>query len=109
MARTHRSPVPPARPDSGTDRLAGWASWVLLAGIVLFTVGLFNIVEWLVAMFNGDPRAVRPSGLVLHVDYTTWGWGSLIVGALLALAGYGVLARQAWARAARSSLTAEDR
>jgi len=78
--------------------MTGWVGWVLFAGIVLFTAGLFNAIEGLVALFNSDYYVVRPSGLVLHLNYTAWGWTLLIFGALEALAGWGVLVGQMWAR-----------
>jgi hypothetical protein len=100
MTQTHRSPAASgsAPTDADPDRLTGWVGWVLFAAIVMFTAGIFNIIEGLVALFNSDYYAVRPSGLVLHVDYTAWGWALLIFGALLAGVGYGVAVGQTWAR-----------
>ncbi len=98
MAQTHPSPAAAGETSTDTDRLTGWVGWVLFAGIVMFTAGLFNIIEGLVALFNSDYYMVRPSGLVLRVDYTTWGWALLIFGALLGFAGYGVVMGQTWAR-----------
>ena len=83
---------------SRQENVTGWLGWVVFAGIVMFTVGLFNVIEGLVALFNDDYYLVRPSGLVVQVDYTTWGWVLIVLGGLLALAGYGVLMGQTWAR-----------
>ena len=41
---------------------------------------------------------VRPSGLVVHVNYTSWGWTLLAIGAALVLVGYGVAMGYTWAR-----------
>ena len=79
-------------------RMTGWVGWVLFAGIVMFVAGIFNVIEGLVALFNSDYFLVRPSGLVLHANYTTWGWVLLLFGVLLGFAGYGVLVGQTWAR-----------
>jgi hypothetical protein len=78
--------------------MTGWVGWVLFAGIVMFTAGIFNVIEGLVGLFNSDYYVVRPSGLVLQVDYTAWGWALILFGVLLGFAGYGVLQGQTWAR-----------
>ena len=74
MAQTHRTS------GGGTQRVTGWVGWVLFAAVIMFTAGFINIIEGLVALFKDDYYQVRPSGLVLKVDYTTWGWTLLIFG-----------------------------
>jgi len=78
--------------------LTAWVGWVLFAGVIIFVVGFFNIVEGLVALFNPGYFLVESRGLVLHIDYTVWGWVLLGFGVLLAFAGYGVMVGQTWAR-----------
>ncbi|TMM36702.1 MAG: hypothetical protein E6F99_14330 [Actinobacteria bacterium] len=92
MAQTHRTS------GGGTQRVTGWVGWVLFAAVIMFTAGFINIIEGLVALFKDDYYQVRPSGLVLKVDYTTWGWTLLIFGAVLVVVGYGVAVGQTWAR-----------
>ena len=94
MAQTHRTS------GGGTQRVTGWVGWVLFAAVIMFTAGFINIIEGLVALFKDDYYQVRPSGLVLKVDYTTWGWTLLIFGAVLVVVGYGVAVGQTWARVA---------
>jgi hypothetical protein len=98
MADNPRSAVSPGVAATDTDRVTGWVGWVLFAGIVLFTAGLFNIIEGLIALFKDNYYVVHPSGLVLHVNYTAWGWTLLIFGLVMAVAGYGVATGQMWAR-----------
>lgn len=98
MTQAQRSPTGTNRTDPGTDDITGWVGWVLFAGILMFSVGLFNIIEGLVAVFDDKYYLVARSGLVVQVDYTIWGWVLVAFGALLAVAGYGVLAGQTWAR-----------
>jgi hypothetical protein len=88
---THRSPA-------SSDRVTGWVGWVLFAAVILFTAGFINIIEGLVALFKDEYYLVRPSGLIVQVDYTTWGWVLLVFGILLVLVGYGVAVGQTWAR-----------
>jgi hypothetical protein len=75
-----------------------WLGWVLFAGIFLITVGVLNMIQGFVALFDEDYYLVRSSGLVVEVDYTAWGWVLLVFGLLLAATGYGVLVGQTWAR-----------
>jgi len=86
----------PAAPDSGG--VTGWIGWVLFAGILLVTVGLFNAIEGLVALFGRDFYRVTRSELLGRLDYPAYGWTLLALGVLLGLAGYGVMAGRMWAR-----------
>lgn len=92
MAQTHRTP------GGETQRVTGWVGWVLFAAVIMFTAGFINVIEGLVALFKDDYYQVRPSGLVVHVNYTTWGWALLVFGAVLVAVGYGVAVGQTWAR-----------
>jgi hypothetical protein len=71
---------------------------VFFAGIMLITGGFVNVIEGIVALAKDDYYLVRPSGLVVGLDYTAWGWTLLLFGALLLFAGYGVMVGQTWAR-----------
>jgi hypothetical protein len=81
-----------------TDGPSGWAGWVVFAGVMLVMLGAFQIIEGLVALFKDDVYLVRPSGLVVNVNYTTWGWVHTIIGLVGVLAGMGLLAGNMLAR-----------
>jgi len=66
----------------------------------MFTAGFINIIEGLVALFKDGYYLVRPSGLIVQVNYTTWGWTLLLFGIVLVVVGYGVAVGQTWARVA---------
>lgn len=85
-----------ARRDSST--MTGWVGWILFAGIIMFLVGIFNTIEGLVAIVNPGYYAVHTDRLAVHASYPTWGWILLVTGVVLAVAGYGVMVGQAWAR-----------
>jgi hypothetical protein len=74
------------------------SAWVAFAGTMLVLVGSFHAIQGLVALFRDDYYLVSPSGLVVNVDYTTWGWVHLLGGALVIAAGLGAIAGQTWAR-----------
>lgn len=82
--------------DSVTSRATyeeqtGWTGWIVFAGIMMIMLGSFQAIEGLVALFRDTYYIVRPEGLVLSVDYTTWGWTHLLLGILIAVSGAGVL------------------
>ena len=76
----------------------GWVGWVIFAGIMMVMLGTLQAIEGLVALFKDTYFVVPRSGLVVSVDYTTWGWVHLLLGILVAAAGLGVMAGQMWAR-----------
>ena len=84
--------------DYSTAEVTGWAGFVVFAGVMMLMIGSFHAIAGLVALFEDDYYLVRPSGLVVNVDYTAWGWLHLVLGVLVALAGLGALSGQMWAR-----------
>src|SRR2546421_6572338 len=95
MAQSHRSPTSVGGEPA---RVTGWVGWVFFAAVIMFTTGFVNIIEGLVALVKDDYYQVRPAGLVVHVNYTAWGWALLAVGAVLILVAYGVATGHTWAR-----------
>lgn len=75
-----------------------WTGWVVFASFMMIMLGVFHAIEGLVAIFDKGFYHVNSNGLVLHVDYTAWGWVHLLVGVLVALSGVGVLAGNILAR-----------
>ena len=65
----------------------------------MITMGAYQAIVGLIALFDDGYYVVRPSGLVVNVDYTAWGWTHLIIGLLAFFAGFGVLSGKTWARA----------
>ena len=78
----------PPEYDSGPT---AWAGWVVFGGVMLMMLGAFQIIEGLVALFDDGFYLVRPGGLVVDVNYNTWGWIHLIIGVVGVLAGLGLL------------------
>src|SRR5256886_16914151 len=95
MAQSHRSPTSVGGEPA---RVTGWVGWVFFAAVIMFTTGFVNIIEGFVALVKDDYYQVRPSGLVVHVDYTAWGWTLLVFGVVLAVVGDGGAIGQTWAR-----------
>ena len=97
----------PAREGSGapsTDHsmrgegTSGWTGWVVFGGFMLILMGSFQLVQGLVAVFNDGFYLVRSSGLVVNVNYNTWGWTHVVIGIVAVLTGLGLLAGNMLAR-----------
>jgi hypothetical protein len=74
----------------------GWKSF---AGIMLMVVGFLNIMDGLVAITQSNQVKAQVSAqLPLISNVKTWGWIVLIVGIIVILAGFGLLAGSTWAR-----------
>jgi hypothetical protein len=88
--------------DTGhpSKEVTGWVGWVAFAGIMMILLGAFQAIEGLVAIFDDGYYLVGAEGLVVNVDFTTWGWVHLLVGVLAAVAGFGLLAGNMAARIA---------
>lgn len=85
-------------PAAGARGTSGWVGWIAFASLILFLLGTFHIVQGIAALVKDDYFAVSSSGLMVHVSYTAWGWTHILEGAVLIMAGVGVLAGQVWAR-----------
>jgi len=72
--------------------------WALFAVVLLFMVGGFQIINGLIALFRSGIYQVGTSGLVVDVDYSTWGWVHIGLGALALLAAFGLVRGHMWAR-----------
>jgi uncharacterized membrane protein len=77
-----------------------WAGWVIFGGVMMIMVGAFQIIQGLVALFDDGFYLVRRNGLIVNVDYNTWGWVHLLIGVVAVLAGIGLLAGNMLARVA---------
>ena len=97
MAQTSQD-RPPAPEAPYRAESSAWTGWVVFGGIILMTLGAFQVIEALVALFKDSFYLVRPSGLVVNVDYTAWGWTHLLIGAVAVVAGLGLLVGNVVAR-----------
>ena len=83
-----------------TAKATGWTGWVVFAGVILLTSGIFSVVQALVALIGPDAYYVVAGGSLFLFDVAGWGWWNLIIGALLILVGLALFAGQTWARVA---------
>jgi hypothetical protein len=78
----------------GTTGGSGWAYFV---GILLFIIGVFNVLWGLVALLDDKELTVGAAGVIVW-DFTAWGWIHLILGIVLVLTALGLFAGRGWAR-----------
>jgi hypothetical protein len=65
---------------------------------MMILVGTFQAIAGLVALFRSTYYLVTSNGLLVTVDYTTWGWVHLIVGLIIAGGGVAVMTGAVWGR-----------
>lgn len=94
---SHRGP---AKTDTYGEPPTAWSGWVVFGGVIMIMVGTFQIIEGLVALFDDGFYLVTRTGLVVDVDYNTWGWVHTIIGVVAVAAGLGLLAGNMAARVA---------
>jgi hypothetical protein len=83
------------RADQATS---GWAvGFILFAGIMMIMVGIFQALQGLVAIFENE-FYVATRNYLFEFDATAWGWIHLLIGLLVAFAGWGLLSGRTWAR-----------
>jgi hypothetical protein len=75
------------------------SGWVAFAGWFLIVVGAVDALEGLIAVARQQYYLLAPnSNQIIVFDVKTWGWVTLIVGALIVFAGIEVLLGNAVAR-----------
>ena len=89
---------PPGAPVRAVDTAPAMSGWVRFAGVVMVVVGVFGVIEGLLALLAPTYYVVTAGGVVA-VGLGAWAWVHLIVGALVALTGASLLSGdQPWAR-----------
>jgi hypothetical protein len=80
------------------QQTTGWAvGFILFAAIMMIMAGFFQLLAGLVAIFENE-FYVATRDYVFQFDATTWGWIHLLVGLVMAFAGWGLLSGRTWAR-----------
>jgi cell division protein FtsW (lipid II flippase) len=87
----------PSSRRGGGDSSGWWAGTTLFAALLMIMVGVWQAVVGLIAIFEND-FYVATRNYLFQFDATTWGWIHLVVGVVVAFAGWGLLSGQTWAR-----------
>jgi hypothetical protein len=73
------------------------SGWAFFVGILLFMVGVFNVIWGLTAIIDDKELTVGRQGVIVW-DITTWGWINLLLGIVMILTALGLFAGRSWAR-----------
>lgn len=84
-------------PGSQRGYSGGAVGLIAFAGILMVMIGIFHVIQGLVALVNDDFYVVGEE-YVFEFDLTTWGWIHLIAGVIVAFAGAGLFRGAVWAR-----------
>ena len=71
----------------------------IFAGVLLATIGGFHILQGISAVAK-DNVFVKGTDYTWAIDLTTWGWITILLGAIAVAVGIGILKGQVWAASA---------
>jgi hypothetical protein len=95
---TEQSPSQYQSAGRAEKTTSGWAvGFIMFAAIMMIMVGVFQALQGIIAIFENE-FYVATRNYLFQFDATTWGWIHLLVGLLVAFAGYGLLSGRTWAR-----------
>ncbi|MEV8586745.1 hypothetical protein AB0424_07335 [Streptomyces sp. NPDC051180] len=94
----------PRRPGTKESTSGAWAAGgTLFAGVLMLVTGFMDIFQGIAGIAEDDVYT-RVGDYVFKFDLTTWGWIHLILGVVIAVAGFGILRGAEWGRVAGISL-----
>jgi hypothetical protein len=78
--------------------VSGWAvGGITFAATMMILIGIFQALAGLAAILN-DEFFILARNYTFNLDVTGWGWVHLILGIIVALAGFFLIAGKGWAR-----------
>lgn len=75
-----------------------WLGWIIFAGIVMLAIGVVQVLYGFAALMRTGTTFISQTGTSVTLDMSNVGLTYLIVGAVLAATGIGVMFGQTWAR-----------
>ncbi len=88
---------PPQVSDESSPTATGWTGWIGFAGVMMIIGGFLNAFYGLVAVVN-DEWVVWTNRTAMYLDISQWGWVHIVIGLVVALAGFGVFSGNVLAR-----------
>ncbi|MFF5075675.1 hypothetical protein ACFY36_01375 [Actinoplanes sp. NPDC000266] len=95
---SNRSSYATDEPD--VPRTTAWLGVIAYGGVILVLLGMFHLIQGIVALADDSFYIAREGDLVLALNYTVWGWLHLVLGVLALAAGVGIFTGALWARVA---------
>lgn len=87
-------------PRATAPGTTAWVGVLVFAGLMLFLLGVFHLIQGIVALADHTFYIAREGNLVVARDYTAWGWVHLVFGVVALAAGAGIFVGALWARVA---------
>ncbi|MFF5296343.1 DUF7144 family membrane protein [Paractinoplanes globisporus] len=87
-------------PQATEPEPTAWVGVIVFGGLMLFLLGVFHLIQGIVALTKDTFYIARVGDLVVAKDYTAWGWLHIALGVLALAAGIGVFTGALWARVA---------
>ena len=88
---------------------SGWAAGgAIFAGVLMLVVGVFQGIAGITAIANDDFYVVTEN-YVFDLDASAWGWIHLILGVLVAIAGWSLIAGKVWGGLVAIALATPER
>jgi hypothetical protein len=88
------------RTTPGAPANSGWVTGLaLFAGVMMLVTGILDLCQGIVAVLTNDLIVTTPR-YAFRFDAASWGWIHIVLGALIALGGLGVLRGTLWGRVA---------
>jgi hypothetical protein len=82
---------------TGRDTSAWAVGWTVFAAVMMIMIGFFHGIAGLVGILEDDLYLLA-NDYVFSLDVTTWGWVHMIMGVIVALAGFALFRGAVWAR-----------
>ena len=80
------------------EDISRWAvGFTIFAAVMMIMGGIWQALAGLVAIFENE-FYVPTRNYLYEFDATAWGWTHLVIGLIVAFAGWGLLSGQTWAR-----------
>ncbi|MFI6419436.1 hypothetical protein ACIBG6_18840 [Streptomyces sp. NPDC050842] len=90
----------PRKPSTSSAWAAGGT---LFAGVLMLVTGFMDVFQGIAGIAEDDIYT-RVGDYVFKFNLTTWGWIHLILGIIIAIAGFGILKGAEWGRVAGIAL-----
>ena len=84
---------------------SAWTGWIAFAGVLMVVMGSLDFFEGLIAVIRDQYYALTPQQIIVF-DVSTWGWITLIWGAVVAFAGFALLSASSGRVGSQSSSVA---
>jgi hypothetical protein len=93
-------------PSRSPAETSGWVvGFTVFAAVMMIMVGVWQALAGLIAIFENEVYVPTRSYL-FELDLSAWGWIHLVLGLIVAFAGWGLLSGQTWARVVGITLAA---